>query len=175
MMRGSMKKLRSNSAWRALSAEQRAKLEAWLFEQHLSYRQALESVKAEFGMRPSLTSLKMFGRRLAAEREEREGRMEVLKWIGKNGDDGKSKKLRSVAEALAMTKMVELSARGPGNGYELAALCRAMTASQRVDLETEKLRSVAERAKPEAALSGDLMVGEDGNAAKVSFGQLKSG
>ena len=175
-MRGSMRRLRSNSAWCALTAEQKAKLESWLFEEHLSYQRALELVISEFGIRASLTSLKMFGRRLAAEREARQERAEVLKWIDESEDDGdRSKRLRSVAEALAMTKIMELSAQGPGNGNEMAALCRAMTASQRIDLETEKLRFMAERAKPEAALSGVLVAGEDGNAAKVSFGQLKSG
>lgn len=134
-----MSKLRSNSAWCALSAEQKTKLESWLFDKHLSYRQALELAASEFGVRSSLTSLKMFGQRLAAERKAREERAAVLEWVGHDDPGEASKRLRLGTEALAVMKLFELSAQAPGQIYEMASLLRAITAIRRVDLEAEKL------------------------------------
>jgi len=40
-----MSKLRSDSKWNELTAEQRDTLEGWLFEENVSYREALERLQ----------------------------------------------------------------------------------------------------------------------------------
>ena len=43
-----MSKLRSDSAWSKLTAEQRETLEGWLFEENIGYKEALERAQKEF-------------------------------------------------------------------------------------------------------------------------------
>jgi hypothetical protein len=61
-------KTKSNAAWNGLSAEQRATLERWLFEENLGYEAALERAKRELGFEGSIGSVKRFYHRMAEER-----------------------------------------------------------------------------------------------------------
>src|SRR6266705_6964043 len=45
-----MRKMREDSTWNGLTAEQRQKLENWLFERNLGYAEALERAHKEFGV-----------------------------------------------------------------------------------------------------------------------------
>jgi hypothetical protein len=65
-------KLRCDSPWAALTAEQRETLEGWLFEENLGYVEVLERVQYTFGITASKMSLARYYQRLAAERANRE-------------------------------------------------------------------------------------------------------
>lgn len=67
-----MTKTKSNAAWNELTAEQRARLEGWLFDENMSYAKALERARAELGFTGSSGSLHRFYHRMALERRLRE-------------------------------------------------------------------------------------------------------
>ena len=63
-----MGKMRADSAWSKLTAEQRETLEGWLFDENIGYKEALERAQKEFGITSSLSSLADFYQRRARER-----------------------------------------------------------------------------------------------------------
>ena len=63
-----MSKMRSDCVFSKLTPEQAELLESWLFEENLSYKDALERAQKEFGIGGSLTGLRRFYGRLAKER-----------------------------------------------------------------------------------------------------------
>src|ERR1700722_16631209 len=67
-----MRKTQSNAAWNGLSAEQRATLERWLFEENLGYELAYERAKTELGFAGSIASMKRFYQRMGEVRMLRE-------------------------------------------------------------------------------------------------------
>ena len=58
-----MKKPRSNSALERLPAEQKTQLEAWLFEENMSYRDAAERVRVEFQVETGKSAVGEFRQR----------------------------------------------------------------------------------------------------------------
>src|ERR1700722_4786588 len=143
-----MSKLRSNSAWTQLTAEQRAKLEGGVFEKHLGYREALELVKREFGMATSLTSLRMFCGRLARERKEREATDQLRALMDPKKADGATlAEIRAGGEKLTALRACEVAIASPERVRELTALCRVVTRQQRAELERSKLELLREEVK----------------------------
>jgi hypothetical protein len=67
-----MRKIRSDAKWLGLSQPQRATLEAWLFEDHLSYEAALARARAELRFGGSWSGLQRFHQRVARERALKE-------------------------------------------------------------------------------------------------------
>jgi hypothetical protein len=67
-----MRKLRPDSKWNKLTAEQQETLERWLFEENIAYHEALERVKREFGIAVSMRGLSEYYKRLARVRMRRE-------------------------------------------------------------------------------------------------------
>src|SRR5579871_4631381 len=63
-----MKKSSKNAKWNGLTPMQRNRLESWLFDERMSYPDALALAKREFGFQGSLTSLKRFYKRTAETR-----------------------------------------------------------------------------------------------------------
>ena len=55
-----MRKSSKNAKWNGLSPAQRDQLEGWLFDERMSYADALTLAQKEFGFRGSLGSLKRF-------------------------------------------------------------------------------------------------------------------
>jgi hypothetical protein len=53
-------KMRSDSTWNKLSAEQRTQLEDWLFTERVPYSEILDRVQKEFGIKSSLASLSRY-------------------------------------------------------------------------------------------------------------------
>jgi hypothetical protein len=160
-----MNKLRSDSAWTRLTAEQRARLESWLFDQHLSYRAAFELVKKEFGMGTSMTSFQCFGRRLAEERERRQVNEELLGALETGDDpDERLEKLRAAGETFAAQRMVELAVLRPERIREFTALGRLMVRTRNVEL---KLRRIAlERSKLDASIEAKEKSGQSCHESK---------
>src|SRR5579859_7053313 len=61
-------KSKGKAKWLGLSPQQRVALETWLFEDGLTYDEALAEAKKQFGFQGSVSSLKRFYRRMAEER-----------------------------------------------------------------------------------------------------------
>ena len=62
--------MRKDSTWNGLTAEQRQKLEGWLFERNLGYAETLERAHKEFGAQASAASLGRLYQRRAQERQQ---------------------------------------------------------------------------------------------------------
>jgi len=62
-----MRKMRPDSIWNRLTAEQKSRLEHWLFEENIRYVDALERVEREFGFKASMRSLADYYKRLCKE------------------------------------------------------------------------------------------------------------
>jgi hypothetical protein len=140
-----MSKLRSDSAWSKLTAEQRETLEGWLFEENIGYKEALERVQKEFGLAPSLTSLADFYQRLAEERMHREllGVKSMAGKIGKAGVD--REKLGATAMTLVANRMLQLAVASPGKVKELASLGRLLVANEAQDIKRRWLELEEEK------------------------------
>jgi len=63
-----MKKSAKNAKWNGLTPAQRDRLEGWLFDERLSYPEALKLARKEFGFAGSVTSLRRFYHRMAEAR-----------------------------------------------------------------------------------------------------------
>ena len=70
-------KLRSDSVFTELTSEQIEQLEDWLFEEKLSYKEVIEKIQKEFGVKTSQTALGRYFRRLAEGRAQ-EWRIETI-------------------------------------------------------------------------------------------------
>lgn len=130
-----MSKLRSDSAWSKLTAEQRETLEGWLFEENIGYKEALERAKQEFGMSASLTSLAVFYQRLAEERMQRE-LLGVQSLAGKiDKVEANWEDLGATAMTLVVKRMLQLAVASPGKVRELASLGRLLVANEAIDIK----------------------------------------
>jgi hypothetical protein len=163
-----MSKLRSDSAWGKLTAEQREMLEGWLFEENIGYNKALERAQKEFGLVSSLTSLADFYQRLAEERMQREllGVKSMAGKIGKAGMDWEE--LGATAMALVAKRMLQLAVASPGKVKELASLGRLLVANETVDIKRrwleleeerldEEVREKCEQLESDAKLRANLL------------------
>ena len=61
--------MRSDSTWNQLTPEQRETLETWLFDENLGCAETVERVRREFGLQATISSVGLFRRRRAAERQ----------------------------------------------------------------------------------------------------------
>ena len=145
-----MSKLRSDSKWNALTAEQRETLEAWLFEENLAFREALKRAQEEFAITASLGSLAEFYKHLARERWRRELRetAETSEEIGKT--KVRSSELVRTAMTAVANRMVQLAVESPGKVRELVSLGRLLMTNE--GLEIDRLRFELEDLRMEAAM-----------------------
>jgi hypothetical protein len=162
-----MSKLRADSAWSKLTAEQRETLEGWLFEENIGYREALERAQKEFGVTASTRSLADYYQRLAEERTRREllgvkGLAGKIDKAGANWED-----LGATAMTLVAKRMLQLAVASPGKVREMASLGRLLVANEAieikrrwVELEEEKredaLREQGELAESQAEANAKL-------------------
>src|SRR5579884_511085 len=78
-----MKKLRKDSNWAPLTRENKEKLEDWIFEENLSYKEVLERAQKEFNLVSSISGLTRYANRLAEERRTR-SQENALNWLSEN-------------------------------------------------------------------------------------------
>ena len=146
-----MRKLRSDSPWAKLTEEQRATLGAWLLDENLPYREALERSEKEYGVKASLSSVVRLYQQLAEERLHREllGLQSTANKIENRSlewDD-----LTRTARTLVANRLIQLAVGRPERVRDLATLSRilvsndiAMVKRRWLELEEEK-REYAER------------------------------
>jgi hypothetical protein len=130
-----MSKLRADSKWNGLTGDQLDTLEAWLFDEHVSYREALERIEKEFGVKASLPSLARYYQRLASQRLEAE-----LAGLTKTTDDyeenhGRLQKLGPAAMMLVANRLWQLAANHPGNVRDLASLARVLLENDAIEVK----------------------------------------
>ncbi len=65
-----MRKLREDSKWNVLTADQRYRLENWLFRENLGYARTAALAREEFGVEASLASVARYYHRRVRERQE---------------------------------------------------------------------------------------------------------
>ncbi len=106
-----MKKTRADSIWAGISAEQQAVLEGWLFDENLTYREAVERAEKELGVKGSIQSMARFYKKAQTERALR--RLNAAK-IGSGEITGQnSDKVEGATLKLLGVSAYELALAGP--------------------------------------------------------------
>ncbi len=149
-------KLRSDSVFAQLTAEQIEMLEDWLFEEKLSYKEVIEKLQQEFGVKTSQTALGRFYRRLAEKRTQ-EWRIETiaqcLETLATAKGDGT---LQAGLFAMANMHAMRLMTEEKPSFREITAWLRAMTSAgafemKRVEVyeskEKERLAEIERKEK----------------------------
>jgi len=130
-----MSKLRADSKWNELTEEQRDVLEAWLFEENISYREALDRLQKEFGITAALSSLARFYQQLAKERMEAE-LLQVSRTARElNRKAPNLKQLNATAITLVNKRMIQLAVESPKNVKEMAMLARILIENEAVEIK----------------------------------------
>jgi hypothetical protein len=140
-----MRKIRSNSHWNELTAEQRDLLERWLFDEHLGYDGALERVKSEFGLEASRTSLCHYYQRRSRERQmadlvQAQAMSEAVAVPKLNTDA-----MRSAAVKLIAKSTLKLACERPDQLKELGSLAKVLLLSEDNDIRRGRLELEQER------------------------------
>ncbi len=132
-----MSKMRSDCVFSKLTPEQADVLEGWLFEENLSYKDALERAQKEFGIGGSLTGLRRFYGRLAKERnsENLADAMSACVAAASLGDD---EVLRAGLMSMANVCAVQLLMEPPKDIKQFTALLRAWTSAQAQEMKRIK-------------------------------------
>src|SRR5258708_5751742 len=140
-----MSKLRSDSKWTGLSAEQRETLEGWLFEENVGYREALDRAQKEFGITASVRSLAEFYQHLARERMKAE--VGELKDVCKEIEDVDVdwEVLGGTAIALVAKRAIHLAVDSPDRVKELVSLGRLLVANEALEIKKRWLEMEEER------------------------------
>ena len=130
-----MGKLRSDSKWNELTDEQRDTLEGWLFEENISYREALERLQKEFGITVGMTSLARFYQHLADKRMKEE-----LLQVQQTAIDVEDAPidligLSNAAMTLVTKRLIQLAVEKPNNTRELVSLARVIVANEEVEVK----------------------------------------
>jgi hypothetical protein len=144
-----MSKLRSDSAWAALSPEQRETLEGWLFEENLGYKEALERAQKEFGITASLRSLSEYYQRAARERTQEE--LLTVKATAEEIDKAEVnlEDLGATAMTLVAKRMIQLAVESPGKVKEMVSLGRILVANEAQDIKRRWLEMEEDRVDAE--------------------------
>ena len=127
-----MSKMRSDSTWSALSAEQRDVLEGWLFEEHLGYREVLERVQQDFGIAASMASLGRLYQQMANERMQKEF-VEVKATAGQIAESPPDwEELAGAGMALVAKRLIQLAVESPEKVKEMGSLARVLLANESI-------------------------------------------
>ena len=139
-----MSKMRSDCVFSKLTPEQADMLEGWLFEENLSYKDALERAQKEFGIGGSLTGLRRFYGHLAKERG-RESLTEAMSACVEAAALGDNATLRAGLLTMANMCAVQFMTESPRDIKQITALLRALTSAQAQELKRVKSQSEEDR------------------------------
>ena len=145
-----MRKMRCDSTWNALTAEQRVRLDGWLFADNLGYRKIVERVKSEWGVTGTEDSLGRYYQRRATERAVAELRETAESAAEVSAAGGQVESLRSSSFKLIGKRLLETTlAKGSVN--ELAALGRLLLEQEEREIERGRLELAREKFQFKAA------------------------
>jgi hypothetical protein len=134
-----MSKMRSDSTWANLAEEHREKLEGWLFEEGLSYRETLERARKELGVEGTIASLGRFYRRLSRERTL-DGWEQMKELASRTEQAGmKREELEETAMVLLAQRVALVAMESPERLRELGSLARALVAAQGTEIKRRRL------------------------------------
>ncbi len=139
-----MSKLRSDSTWNALTDKQRQMMEAWLFEENLSYKEITERVAKEWGIKSSIWSVRRFyewrmSQCAMAELADGQDSADEV-----NGAGTKPESMRSAAWTLLNAHALEKAMAG-GEVKDLAALGRLLHEGEWAEIQRKRLELERER------------------------------
>jgi hypothetical protein len=145
-----MSKMRADSTWNALTPEQRQTLESWLFEENVSYQEARERARKEWGVTCSVWSVSRYYQRRLNERvvEEMAEAEQVADEV--NGTKAEFKNLKASALKLIGKRLLE-RAVAAGDVKELAALGKLVSESEWREIQQARLALARERFEFNAA------------------------
>ena len=145
-----MSKIRSDSIWNSLPPERRKVFEDWLFEERVSYTEALTRAQKEWGVTGSKTSVHRFYRRAEALRpvNKLEEMMESADCV--NATDLKPGSLKKSAMKVVGMHLLE-RAIDRGDVRELAALSRVLTQDEDREIQRGRLALAQKKFEFQAA------------------------
>lgn len=145
-----MSKIRSDSIWNSLPAEQRERMVHWLFVERIGYKEASERGLREFGVAGSETSVGRFYRRIEKERAVNDLKDVVEAAAEVNATPGTLKELRASAMKMTGMRMLE-KAMANGDVKELAALGHVLTQCEEREIQRGRLALARKRFEFKAA------------------------
>ncbi len=162
-----MSKLRADSAWCKLTAEQRETLEGWFFEENIGYREALERAQKVFGVTASVRSLSEYYQRLAEERTQKElldvkGLAGKIEKAGANWED-----LGATAMTLVAKRMLQLAVASPGKVREMASLGRLLVSNEAIEIKRRWVELEEEKREDSLREKCDRMESTAGMTARL--------
>jgi hypothetical protein len=142
--------LRSDSTWYALKADQRVRLDDWLFTERLPYPEVLERVQKEFGITASRSSLCRYQRLRQEERtlEDLAGADRTSKVL--NGVKVNVASLRETSLIL-IGRRLQVCAMEGAKIADLTALARLLLEAERREIQRGRLDLARERFHVDAA------------------------
>jgi hypothetical protein len=145
-----MSKLRADSTWNGLTAEQREKLDEWLFVEGASYEEVRTRAQRDWGITTSIASVGRYYRRGLNPRtvEAMEEAREAATAVNRTGVRLTS--LRNSALKVIGQRMLEKAMAG-GDVKELAALGKLLTDGERREIQRDRLALARERFEFSAA------------------------
>jgi hypothetical protein len=146
-----MSKLRSDSTWSHLTPEQRETLETWLFDENLSYAETVERVRREFGLQATISSVGLFRRRRAAERQTEDLADAHAAAHALNNLPGNVTGLREALVKLAAKTAFNLATDKPDDLQPAVPLIKLLLASEAIEIRHSRLKLAQTRFEHHAA------------------------
>jgi hypothetical protein len=139
-----MTKLRSDAIWNTLTPEQREKIEEWLLDKNLGYKETHKRAQRELGLGCSMSTIRRFrvyARQLRAieETAEAEGMADELKAVG-----GRLENLRSSGMKLIVVRLLG-KAMDRGDVREVAALGQLMIRDEEREIQRDRVTLARDR------------------------------
>ena len=146
-----MSKLRSDSTWNRLTPEQRETLETWLFDENLGYAETVERVRREFGLQATISSVGLFRRRRAAERQAEDLADAHAAAHHLNGLPVNVTALREALVKLAAKTAFNLATDQPEDLQPAVPLIKLLLASEAIEIRHSRLDLARTRFEHHAA------------------------
>ena len=139
-----MNKLRCDAIWNTLTPEQREKIEEWLLDKNLGFKETHERAQKELGLTCSLSTVQRFyeqARKLRAVEETAaaEGVADEVKAVG-----GKLENLRSATMKLIVVRLLG-KAMDRGDVREVAALAQLMIRDEEREIQRDRVTLARDR------------------------------
>ena len=132
-----MSKIRSDSIWNRLPPERRKIFEDWLFEERVSYTEALTRAEKQWGVTGSKTSVHRFYHRVQAEWAVSDVQVMMESAESLDATGGKAVGLKASAMKLVAMQLLErMLARG--DVRELGVLSRMLTQTEDREIQRGK-------------------------------------
>jgi hypothetical protein len=143
-----MRKLRSDALWHKLTADQQAKIQTWLFEDHLSYRQTHARMRQEFGIVCALSGLSSIYHHCEElrSRHPTASLLEMANMVNASGTD--AAQLHSASKTLIAAKLLEKSMHG-ADVKEIAVLGRLLLKNDENEIRRTNARFALNLQNPE--------------------------